>query len=43
MGQCGDVVELVEKVEAMQKMKTRKATGPFEVSVEMVVASGEIK
>ena len=44
-----DVVEgLVEKVarneivEAMQKMKSGKATGPSEVSVEMIVASGEI-
>ena len=31
-----------EIVEAMQKMKSRKTTGPSEVSVEMVVASGEI-
>ena len=31
-----------EIVEAMQKMKSGKATGPSEVSVEMVVASGEI-
>ena len=31
-----------EIVEAMQKMKSRKATGPSEVSVEMVIASGEI-
>ena len=29
-------------VEAMQKMKSGKATGPSEVSVEMIVASGEI-
>ena len=45
-----DVVEeLVEKVthneivEAMQKMKSGKATGPPEVSVEMIVASGKIR
>ena len=31
-----------EIVEAMQKMKSGKATGPSEVSVEMIVASGEI-
>ena len=31
-----------EIVEAMQKMKSEKATGPSEVSVEMIVASGEI-
>ena len=31
-----------EIVEAMQKMRSRKATGPSEVSVEMIVASGEI-
>ena len=31
-----------EIVEAMQKMKSGKATGPFEVSVEVIVASGEI-
>ena len=43
-----DVVEPVEKVahnkivEAMQKMKSGKVTGPPEVSVEMTVASGEI-
>ena len=44
-----DVVEgLVEKVacneivKAMQKMKSGKATGPFEVSVEMLVVSGKI-
>ena len=29
-------------VDTMQKMKSRKATGPSEVSVEMIVASGEI-
>ena len=29
-------------VEAMQRMKSGKATGPSEVSVEMIVASGEI-
>ena len=27
----------------MQKMKSGKATGPSEVSVEMIVASGKIK
>ena len=44
-----DVVErLVEKltrkeiVEAMQKMKSGKATGPSEVCVKMIVASGKI-
>ena len=31
-----------EIVEAIQKMKSGKATGPSEVSVEMIVASGEI-
>ena len=31
-----------ETVEAMQKMKSGKATGPSEVSLEMIVASGEI-
>ena len=31
-----------EIVEAMQMMKSGKATGPSEVSVEMIVASGEI-
>ena len=31
-----------EIVEAMQKMKSRKATGPSEVNVEVIVASGEI-
>ena len=31
-----------EIVEAMQKMKSKKETGPSEVSVEMIVASGEI-
>ena len=31
-----------EIVEAMQRMKPGKATGPPEVSVEMIVASGEI-
>ena len=31
-----------EIVEAMQRMKSGKATGPSEVSVEMIVASGEI-
>ena len=31
-----------EIVEAMQTMKLGKATGPSEVSVEMIVASGEI-
>ena len=43
-----DVVRPVEKeprnkfVEAMQKMKSGKATGPSEVSVEIIVASGNI-
>ena len=32
-----------EIVEAIQSMKSRKATGPSEVSVEMIVASGEIE
>ena len=42
------VVEIVaevawkEKAEAMQKMKSGKATGPSEISVEMIVARGEI-
>ena len=31
-----------EIVEAMQRMKSGKAAGPSEVSVEMIVASGEI-
>ena len=31
-----------EIVEAMQKMKSGKATGPSEVRVEMIVASGKI-
>ena len=31
-----------EIVEAMQRMKSGKATGPPEVNVEMIVASGEI-
>ena len=31
-----------EIVEAMQKMKSGKAIGPSEVSVEVIVASGEI-
>ena len=31
-----------EIVKAMQKMKSGKATGPFEESVKMIVASGEI-
>ena len=31
-----------EVVKAMQNIKSGKATGPFEVSVEMIVASGEI-
>ena len=31
-----------EIVEAMQRRKSGKATGPSEVSVEMIVASGEI-
>ena len=32
-----------EMIEAMRKMKSGKATGPSEVSVEMIVASGEIE
>ena len=32
-----------EIVEAMQKMKSGKATGQFEVSVEMIVASGKLR
>ena len=32
----------IEIVEAMQNMKSGKATGPSEVSVEMIVASGKI-
>ena len=32
-----------EIVEAMQKMKSVKVTGPPEVSVEMIVASGKIR
>ena len=31
-----------ETVEAMQKMKSGKATGPSKVCVEMIVACGEI-
>ena len=31
-----------EIVEAMQKMKSGKVTGPSEVSVGMIIASGEI-
>ena len=31
-----------ESVKAMQKMKSRKATGTFEIRVEMIIASGEI-
>ena len=31
-----------EVVEAMQKMKSGKATGPSEVGVEMIVASSKI-
>ena len=31
-----------EIVKAMQRMKSEKATGPSQVSVEMIVASGEI-
>ena len=31
-----------EIVEAMQKMKSGKATGPFQASMEMIVSSGEI-
>ena len=46
--ETGVVEEPVEKVacneivEAMQKMKSGKATGPSDVSVEMIDASGEI-
>ena len=29
-------------LQAIQRMKSRKATGPYKVSVEMIVASGEI-
>ena len=32
-----------EIVEAIQSMKSEKAAGPSEVSVEMIVASGEIE
>ena len=32
-----------EIVEAMQRMKSGKATGPSEVSVKMIVARGEIR
>ena len=32
-----------EIVEAIQKMKSGKATVPSEISVKMIVASGEIK
>ena len=48
MGPHGENLGPVEKVarneivEAMQKMKSGKATGPSEESMEMVVASGEI-
>ena len=35
-------VARIEIVEAMQKIKSEKTTGPSEVSVEMMVASGEI-
>ena len=31
----------IEIVEAMQKMKSGKATGPSEINAEMIVASGE--
>ena len=31
-----------EIVETMQRMKSRKATGPSEVSVEMIFANGKI-
>ena len=37
-----DKVACNEIVESTQKMKSGKATGPFEVSVEVIVASGEI-
>ena len=36
-------VALNENMEVMQKMKSGKSTGPFEVSVEMIVAGGEIR
>ena len=35
-------VACYEIVEAIRRMKSGKATGPYEVSVEMIVASGEI-
>ena len=38
-----DKVACNEIVKAMQRMKSGKATGPSEVSVEMIVASGEIE
>ena len=38
----GEKVTRNEIVDAMQKMKSGKATGPSDVSVEMIVASGEI-
>ena len=38
-----DKVARNEIVEAMQEMKSGKTTGPSEVSVEMIVASGEIR
>ena len=38
----GEKVARNEIVEAMKKMKSGTATGPSEVSVEMIVASGEI-
>ena len=49
MVEIDEVEGPVEKVacneiaEAMQKMKSGNATGPSEVSVEMIVASGEIR
>ena len=33
----------IEIVEAMQKMKSGKVSGPSEVSVEMIVANGKIR
>ena len=41
----GPVEKMVhhEIVEATQKMKSGKATGPSEVSVEMIVASDKVK
>ena len=38
-----EIASRQESVEVMQNMMPGKATGAFEVSVEMVVASGEIR